>query len=306
VAQNITESKNIHSEIAVISRMPEENPNPVMRIHRDGKILYANPASAALLEDWMQGLRPVIPEELQTTIKQTFTSGSKIETQFWHRGKHFSFTVVPLVDAGYINLYGKDITQSKKAEEALRNSAERMRLAIEANRMVAWEWDVANDRVTTSENFAEVYGLSAATAALDGAAAGFALIWPEDLPAHREQVDRIMRHGGEYHSEFRVTRPVDGRVLGIEERATALMDASGQVTRLVGVVTDITERKQTEQALRESEERFRTMANTMPSIVWIARLARSRMRTISGSAMWALHPKPRYRFARAGVASGRL
>lgn len=257
VAQNITESKNIQNEITVISRMPEENPNPVMRITRDGRISYANPSTAALLEDWMQGLQPVLPDELQKTVAQTLTSGLKTETEFDHLGKHFSFTVVPLVESGYVNLYGKDITERKQAEQALRSSEERMRLAMEASRMVAWEWDPTTDRVTTSENITEVYGLSA----VDGAAAAFSLIWPEDLPAHQEKVERVTRDGGEYHSEFRVTRPLDGRVIWMEERATALTGPAGQVTRLVGVVTDITERKQMETALRESEERFRAMVS---------------------------------------------
>jgi PAS domain S-box-containing protein len=124
VAQNITESKNIQNEITVISRMPAENPNPVMRITRDGRISYANPASADLLEDWMEGLQPIIPHELRETITQTFTSGMRVEAEFGHHGKHFAFTVVPLVDAGYVNLYGKDITERKQMEKRLALLAE--------------------------------------------------------------------------------------------------------------------------------------------------------------------------------------
>lgn len=150
---------------------------------------------------------------------------------------------------------GAQALERARAEEALRSSEERMRLAIEANRMVAWEWDPVNDRVITSENVAEIYGMDS----VDKAATGFSLIWPDDLPVHQEKVERALREGGEYQSEFRVTRPVDGRVLWMEERATAITNADGQITRLVGVVTDVTERKQAEEKLRESEERFRAL-----------------------------------------------
>jgi PAS domain S-box-containing protein len=148
-----------------------------------------------------------------------------------------------------------DVTERKATEQALRASEERLRLAIEANRMVAWEWDPVADRIATSDNFAEIYGLPA----LAGAAEGMALVWPEDLPAHQEKVSRVAAAGGEYDSQFRITRPSDGQTVWLEERATALVDDAGCVTRLVGVVADVTGRKRTEEALRASEARYRAL-----------------------------------------------
>ena len=145
-----------------------------------------------------------------------------------------------------------DVTEHKRTEAALRASEERLRLAIEANRMVAWEWDPAADRITTSENFADIYGLPA----LAGAEEGFALVWPDDLPAHQENVSRVAREGGEYQSRFRITRPSDGQTVWLEERATALTGDDGRIARLVGVVTDITAAKAAEVALAAANERF--------------------------------------------------
>ena len=127
VAQNITTSKQAQEEIATLSRLPTENPNPVMRITPDGKILYGNDASASLLESWLKP-EPSLPDELKKAIKEAFDSGIKRELEIEHQGTYFSFTLAPIREAGYINLYAKDVTERKKAEESLqlaRSQAER-------------------------------------------------------------------------------------------------------------------------------------------------------------------------------------
>ncbi|HMQ32716.1 MAG TPA: GAF domain-containing protein [Chloroflexaceae bacterium] len=141
-----------------------------------------------------------------------------------------------------VSVLGTDITERKRAETALRDGEARVQLAMRANRMVTWEWDVRADRITTSAGFPQVYGLPA----LAGAAEGFALVFPEDRAAHLARVQRVAAEGGEYHSEFRITRPDNGQVAWLEERATAILDGDGRVQRLVGVTLDMTARKQTE------------------------------------------------------------
>jgi PAS domain S-box-containing protein len=305
VAQNITESKNIQNEITVISRMPAENPNPVMRIHRDGKILYANPASAALLEDWMQGLQPVIPEELQTTIKQTFTSGMKMETEFGHAGKHFSFTVVPLVDAGYVNLYGKDITERKKVESELAEYARQQEALYRLS-----------DRLHRTESLADVFdaALDAILNALQCDRASILLYDDTDVMrfvAWRGLSDAY-RQSTEGHSPWKPDaihpKPISMddvrtadvseslRVVIVEEGIGALafiplvvhekligkfmiyynathtfdeaeLDLSLTIANQLAAGID---RRRAEEERLQSEERFRTLANAMPSIVWTA------------------------------------
>lgn len=179
-------------------------------------------------------------------------------------------STAPLLDEAGVPqgavVVNEDITALRQAERELRASEARLRLAVEANRMVAWEWDPAADRITTTDNFAAIYGLPA----LAGVAEGFALVWPEDLPAHREKVELALREGGEYRSEFRITRPADGRTVWLEEHAAALTDAAGRVARVVGVTSDITERARAEAALRASQRELQQLADAMPQVVWIA------------------------------------
>lgn len=183
--------------------------------------------------------------------------------------------------------------------ERIRASEERIRLAIEANRMVAWEWESATDRITVSDNFAAIYGLPA----LAGSAEGLALMWPEDLPGRQEKVARIAREGGEYQSQFRITRPVDGRTIWLEERAAALCDDAGRVTRVVGVVTDVTTRRQVEEELAGSQERLSALLEQLPVAVgltdeqgrWVQ--TNAMMRRYAGETLPSRDPavRPRWR-----------
>jgi PAS domain S-box-containing protein len=139
-----------------------------------------------------------------------------------------------------------------RAEAALRESEERMQMAIRATRMVTWEWVPSEDRITTSDSFAGVYGLPS----LSGAEDGFALVLPEDEERHLENVRKIATDGGSYNSEFRIQRPDDGRVVWLEERAEAQVGPDGNVERVIGVTLDVTERKRSEEALLETEKRL--------------------------------------------------
>jgi PAS domain S-box-containing protein len=160
-----------------------------------------------------------------------------------------------------------DLIERRQAEEALRESEKRMRLAIRATRMVTWEWVPAEDRVTTSDSFADLYGQPA----LAGAAEGLALVAPEDREAHTAKVRKIAAEGGNYTSEFRINRAGDGSIVWLEERAEAQLGADGKVERVIGVTLDITERKQAEErrALLMSELNHR-VKNTLATVQAIA------------------------------------
>ncbi|BCJ40971.1 hypothetical protein GCM10010168_47300 [Actinoplanes ianthinogenes] len=123
-----------------------------------------------------------------------------------------------------------------RAETALRDSEERMRLAIRATGMVTWEWIPAEDRIITSDSFADVYGLPA----LAGAEQGFALVLPEDATRHLDKVRAIATEGGAYRSRFRIRRPDNNQIVWLEERAEAKTGPDGTVERVIGVTLDIT------------------------------------------------------------------
>ncbi|MCA9114607.1 MAG: PAS domain S-box protein [Planctomycetaceae bacterium] len=141
----------------------------------------------------------------------------------------------------------------KESEQAIRDSEERLRMALAAARMVAWQLDLSSGEVKVSSSAAEVLGLPPGSS-LDHSDDGFALLHPDDRERHRAVVQKAAEECGSYLSQYRVIRPVDGKVIWLEERGHGAADDSGQTARLVGVVLDITERKRAELALQKERD----------------------------------------------------
>jgi len=111
-----------------LSRFPEENPDPVLRISKDGKLVYANRASALILDSWKCGINQLAPTKWMNIASQALSSGvgSNIEVEV--KNRTYSLVVAPIVNSEYVNLYGKDITlqrQSEKKEHKLQDQLER-------------------------------------------------------------------------------------------------------------------------------------------------------------------------------------
>lgn len=147
------------------------------------------------------------------------------------------------------------VEAAEATERSLRASEERLTAALRTARMCAWEWDPVADRAVTSDTATAVYGLRPGES-LDSSRTGFGLVHPDDVGGHRELVRRAVETGGNWHTEFRIVRPVDGKVAWLEERATAERGPSGAV-RMTGLVWDITERKTAEAESARLAEKLR-------------------------------------------------
>ena len=135
--------------------------------------------------------------------------------------------------------------ERKRADEVLRESGQRLQLAIQAGRMAAWSWNAETQRMAVSDNFPEIYGRPPITNAEEA----YALVHPEDRERHRAEVQAALATGESYRSEFRVIRPDTSEVMWVEERARLYRDPSGGVTRISGIAMDVTERKRTEERI---------------------------------------------------------
>ena len=175
-----------------------------------------------------------------------------------------SLTVSPIRDTKG-NIVGaskiaRDITRRKRVEVALRESEQRLRLATQTGKLGVWDWDVVTNRISWSDSLYAIHGVRPDQ--FDGTVEGVvALIHPEDQGLVSAAIQRTLDKDVPYEIEFRAVRP-DGVVVWLFTNAAVLRDG-GRPVRMLGATVDISERKRTEEALRQNEERLRQQAQEL-------------------------------------------
>jgi PAS domain S-box-containing protein len=214
-----------------------------------------------------------LTEELGTPVEgfETFVAIPRrkgVETREWtYRRKDgtifpVSLTVIPVLDAvgvisGYLGI-ARDISARRAAEAALRESEERWNFALEGSGDGVWDWDMERQRVFFSRQWKAMFGFAEEEIG-DGLDEWERRVHADDLGRCYADLERHFR--GEnfvYQNEHRVLCK-DGAYKWVLDRGKVVQwDADGKPLRMIGTHTDITERRQMEQRLRESEERFRS------------------------------------------------
>jgi PAS domain S-box-containing protein len=155
----------------------------------------------------------------------------------------------------YFTVVVRDITDRKMAEEALRSSEERLRLAQQAARIGTFEWNIQTGVNTWTPELEAMYGLS--PGGFGGTQTAFEnLVHPDDRTRVIELDNWALKTGKPTTGEWRVVW-ADGNVHWIAGRWQVYMDEAGQPSRMVGINVDITDRKRAEQELSEANERLR-------------------------------------------------
>jgi PAS domain S-box-containing protein len=144
-----------------------------------------------------------------------------------------------------------DVTERKLAERDLRESEERLRLATQAGKMYAFDWDVATDVIIRSEEANPIFGLTGKPTNLTKQQL-LASIHPEDRATFVSSIAERTAESPDTQISYRLLRP-DGSMLWLERSGHAFFDEEGGMVRMIGMVADITERKRTEEGLRQKE-----------------------------------------------------
>jgi PAS domain S-box-containing protein len=148
----------------------------------------------------------------------------------------------------------RDVTGRSEAEENLRRSEQRLRLAVQAGRMYADEWEVSTDTITRSPDCLIILGKDESLRITRQQL--LAEIHSDDRARVEKLFTAVTLENPTVTVSYRLLRQ-DASVVWLEKSMRGVFDDTGKLLRAIGVVADITKRRQVEEALRSSEERFR-------------------------------------------------
>ncbi|MBK9208664.1 MAG: hypothetical protein IPL71_10340 [Anaerolineales bacterium] len=100
-----------------MSLFPQENPNPIIRIHLDGRVLFTNAEGKKLLETAGQANAESAPPEWMEAASLAFKSARQIDIIYRYESRSYSFVFIPVMDMSYINIYALDITEREKGHQ---------------------------------------------------------------------------------------------------------------------------------------------------------------------------------------------
>ena len=241
ILEDITERKHAQERIENLAKFPSENPNPVLRIARDGKLLYANDTAESLVTEWDCQVGQTVPGNWQNIIADAFRKGTEQRAETEHDGKTFSFAIAPIIDANYANLYGRDITERKHAEDELQMERDKLELIFAAMNdgiyIVNKEYDIEYTNPVFVAEFGPYEGRKCYAYFHDR---------KESCPWCRNPE---VFAGKTVHREWSSSK--NGKTFDLVD--TPLKNPDGSISKM-GISRDITEHKKAEEALEIAKE----------------------------------------------------
>jgi PAS domain S-box-containing protein len=255
---DITERRRAQQEIESLARFPGENPNPVLRVRHDGKIIYANAGSEDLLVGWSCAVGDWLPSNLRDRITKSVAENASAIVEVTSQNRVFSLLFTPIPGNDYVNLYGEEVTERVRAEEAVRESEERNRTTLQSlgDAVIATD---GSGRITQMNPVAETLtGWLEAAARDQPLASVFRIVNEETRAPVESPVSLVLRKGQVVGlANHTVLIAKDGKERPIADSGAPIRNATGSTTGVVLVFRDQTEERAVQRALAEREAQFR-------------------------------------------------
>ena len=261
VNRDITDRKQAERAFEMLARFPSENPNPVMRIDKDGRILYANSASDELLNWWECQQGDKLGGDMLESALAALKDGMPRDQDMSIGDCDFTMTFTPVQDGGYVNIYGRDITARKRAEEELRLSEDRFSKAFQASPAAMSITRLSDGQfVDVNQAFLDIFGYTRAEALN---------LTAIDLYAEPDErgkyIQRLVEQNSATHNEANVYTKTGELISVLFSSEIIILEGAAHI---LAILYDITARKRIEAALRESETRLRLAYEAAALGVW--------------------------------------
>ena len=240
------ERRKMETELRNLAKFPSENPNAILRFNKNGVLLYSNPASKNMLGKMLEESDQKLPEHWHKHVTEALSSGNRLRFEEQINEFIYSFLVAPLVSEGYVNIYGEDITERKRAEQALQQARrdwertfdsvpdliaiiDKQHRIVRANRAMAQRLGTTPERCVGLTCYQCVHGTKA----------------PTEFCPHALTVQDGKEHVAEIYEDNL------GGYFAVS--TTPLRDEQGNMVGSVHVARDITQSKEAETALQEKQ-----------------------------------------------------
>ncbi|WNZ29106.1 MAG: PAS domain S-box protein [Candidatus Bathyarchaeota archaeon] len=242
--EDITDRKNMEKKLLDLSKFPSENPNSIIRVNTKGEILFLNPASQFLLTEWNASVGNKLPQRLIKLLNEAFSSKKTIKFEEKCNQKFFLFSIVPIIEGNYLNIYGTEITELKQKEEKLYeqnliiSSTNESIFTTDENNLIR-SWNQAAENLF-GWNFKEAIGKSVSE-----------ILNPSN-PIYDEALNgdvlKCFINSDSWKGEL-IYHKKDGTPIPVSVSTNLLRDENGNPKGEVTILHDISERKKREKAL---------------------------------------------------------
>lgn len=248
--EDITERKGAEEQVRSVALFPSENPYPVFRVAKEGTVTYSNSAGLPLLDKWKSGVGQSAPENWRRIVLGVLSSGIAKQVDETYGEKTFSFAFVPIAESGYVNIYGRDITERKKAEGALEKEKTILTGIMENSGVCLAYLDTDFNFVAVNSAYAEGSGHTAS--ALVGKN-HFALFPNEENQAIFQKVRDTGEPVTYFDKPFEFADQPERGVTYWDWSLASVKDAAGHIQGLVLSLINTTKRVKAQQAFAQTQ-----------------------------------------------------
>ena len=246
--RDISERRRAEEQIKSLARLPDESPNPIVRVSRQGVVLYANKAAAPALAQLGCQVGQALSGRWRQSVAETLAQNRAREMELPCASVTILFLLTPVLDSGYVNFYGRDVTASKLAQTALEDSEALYHSLVDTLPLCIFRKDRQGHMTFANRLFLQTVDKSLS----DLVGRTDADLYPPELAAkYRRDDERVMASEELFH-DVEENQHADGHRVYVEVLKTPVYDAKRNVVGTQCMFWDVSARKRAEAAVEQT------------------------------------------------------